>query len=164
MHTMSEDYTGRQVDLEVLQHISIPAGTRRLSLTATRGEHRKVAGVQKAVQRYVSLLLSPDMGLMSGGVAGNSLMTALMHGTVANFGQLQHLFALANSAVLDAIRREDYNTEAYGEVPDDERIDRVSVRGMSIDRAASTISLSLEFETAAGTDYAYIVPISTGTR
>ena len=164
MRSMSEDYTGRQVDLEILQHIAIPSGASELSLTATRGESRKVAGIQKAIQRYVHLLLNPDAGRMFHADGGNDMVTALVRGTVSNLGYMGHLFALANAAVLDEMRRADYNTEVYGEVPADERIERVDLHGISLDRATSTISLSLEFYTEAGSDYTYIVPIGTGTH
>lgn len=164
MKKMSEDYSGRQLDLEVLQHVTVPAGLHGLSITSTRGDNRKVTGIQKAIQRYVHLLLTPGSSRRFSRQDDNELMSSLVQGIVSNVGYLQHLFAVANASALDAIRKSDYNTAAYGKIPDDESIMSVTLNTASVDRSTSTISLSLTFTTLAGSEYTYIVPIKAGAR
>jgi len=161
MNGTTTDYTGRQVDLECLQTVVAPTGTTELSLTATNGVSRRITGLQKAVQRYVALLLTPTSSVPFPGDQPNTLLDALRTGTVSNTGTLRHLFNMANAAALDAIRKDDYNTVKFGDQADDERISTVELAGMTIDYATSTLGLSLTFRTEAGSDYAYVVPVST---
>lgn len=162
MTGVTRDYTGRQVDLECLQTVVFPEGTTELSPTATNGTSRRVAGVQKAIQRYVTLLLTPSSSVPFPVEQDNMLISALRAGTVSNLGYLRHLFNMANAVALDIMRRDDYNTQSFGEQEDDERISAVDLDGMTIDYATSTLGLSLVFRTEAGSDYAYVLPVSTG--
>lgn len=164
MTGVTRDYTGRQVDLECLQTVADPVGTVELSLTATRGASRRVTGVQKAVQRYVSLLLTPSESVPFPGDDGNILLSALRTGAVSNKGYLRHLFNMASAVALDTIRKDDYNINMFGEQTDDERIASVELVGMTIDHATSTLGLSLTFQTVAGSDYAYVIPVQTRRR
>lgn len=157
----TRDYTGRQVDLECLQTVVDPVGVVEMSPTAVLGTSRRVAGVQKAIQRYVALLLTPSSSVPFAADPGNMLMDALRAGTVSNLGYLRHLFNMANAVALDIMRKDDYNIERFGEQPDDERVESVTLSGMTIDHATSTLGLSLTFRTAAGSDYAYTLPVST---
>jgi hypothetical protein len=52
------NYAGRQVDMELLKTISVPAGSVAVTLSIGDNEQKTVAGIQKAVQRYAVLLLS----------------------------------------------------------------------------------------------------------
>lgn len=160
----TRDYTGRQVDLECLQTVVDPVGTVELSLTATRGASRRVTGLQKAVQRYVTLLLTPSSSVPFADDGGNMLLSALRAGSVSNKGYLRHLFNMASAAALDTIRKDDYNITMFGDQTDDERIASVDLVGMTIDHATSTLGLSLTFRTVAGTDYAYVIPVQTRRR
>lgn len=164
MNGVTRDYTGRQVDLECLQTIVEPVGVSELSLTATRGESRRVTGVQKAIQRYVTLLLTPSSSVPFAEDAGNELLDALRAGVVSNTGYLRHLFNVANAVALDIIRRDDYNTQMFGDQVDDERIAAVELDGVTVDYATSTLGLSLVFRTEAGSDYSYVLPVSTSRR
>ena len=161
MNGVTRDYTGRQVDLECLQTIVEPVGVTEMSLTATSGSSRRVAGIQKAIQRYVTLLLTPSSSVPFPAEADNYLLDSLRAGTVSNTGYLRHLFNLANAVALDIIRRDDYNTKTFGDQRDDEQIESVALDGMTVDYATSTLGLSLVFRTRAGSDYAYILPVST---
>lgn len=161
MRTVSRDYTSRTVDLEALQTVTAPVGTMEMSLTATKGTSRRVTGMQKAIQRYVTLLLTPTASVPFPRTNGNMLMDALRAGTVSDAGYLRHLFNMASAAALDTIRQDDYNTERFGELADDERIESVDLDGITIDYDTSTLGLSLVFRTAAGEDYAYVLPVST---
>ena len=162
MTGVTRDYTGRQVDLECLQTIVEPVGATELSLTAVKGASRRVTGVQKAIQRYVTLLLTPSSSVPFPAEPDNRLLDALRAGTVSNTGYLRHLFNVASAVALDIIRRDDYNTKTYGDQRDDERIASVSLDGATVDYATSTLGLSLVFRTAAGTDYAYVLPVGAG--
>lgn len=161
MTGVTRDYTGRQMDLECLQTVVEPTGVIEMSPTAVMGDSRRVAGVQKAIQRYVALLLTPSSSVPFPDAEGNMLMDALRSGTVSNLGYLRHLFNVANAVALDIMRKDDYNIERFGEQPDDERVESVTLSGMTIDYATSTLGLSLTFRTAAGSDYAYTLPVST---
>lgn len=161
MNGYSRDYTGRQVDLEFLQTVTRPSGTVEMSASATGGDSRKAAGIQKAIQRYVSLLLTTTDSVKGSGGIPNTLLSALRAGAVADQGYLRHLFNMANAAALDTIRADDYNIERFGSQPDDERIDSVELAGVTIDYDTSTLGLSLIFRTLAGADYTYILPVST---
>lgn len=161
MNGTTRDYTGRQTDLEFLQTVVNPAGTIEMSITATSGTSRRVAGVQKAVQRYVSLLLTPSASVPFPSASGNTLLAELSAGRVSDMGYLRHLFNMASSAAIDAMKKEDYNTTLYGDQAADERIAKVELSGMTIDYPTSTLGLSLTFRTEAGEDYAYVVPVST---
>lgn len=161
MNGVTRDYTGRQVDLECLQTVFDPVGVVELSLTATRGTSRRVTGVQKAVQRYVTLLLTPSSSVPFPGDDGNLLFAALRTGSVSDLGYLRLLFNAANAVALDTIRKDDYNISRFGDQRDDERIASVTLAGMTIDHATSTLGLSLTFRTEAGSDYAYTIPVQT---
>lgn len=160
MRTTSRDYTGRQVDLEVLQTVKVPSGSVAMSLTAVDGTSRRVTGIQKAIQRYVTLFLTPSSSVPFPYAENNILMDELSAGRVADAGYLRHLFNMANAAALDTIRRDDYNTDRFGALEDDERIESVDLDGVTVDYDTSTLGLSLVFRTAAGESYAYVVPVS----
>ena len=157
----TRDYTDRQVDLEFLQTVVKPEGVVPLSITATNGATRRVAGIQKAIQRYVALLLTTSSSVPFPFAITNSLLDELRAGTVADKGYLRHLFNMANAAALDTLRKDDYNTDRFGVQKDDERIDSVELSGVTLDYATSTLGLSLVIRTAAGSDYSYVVPVST---
>lgn len=161
MNGTTRDYTGRQVDLECLQTIVEPTGVTEMSLTATQGTSRRITGMQKAIQRYVALLLTPSSSVPFPAEPDNRLLDALRAGTVSNTGYLRHLFNVANAVALDIIRRDDYNTSMFGDQRDDERIASVELDGVTVDYTTSTLGLSLVFRTVAGSDYAYVLPVST---
>ena len=161
MNGVTRDYTGRQADLECLQTIVEPVGVTELSLTAVSGTSRRVTGVQKAVQRYVTLLLTPSSSVPFPLEADNLLLDALRAGTVSNTGCLRHLFNVASAVALDIIRRDDYNTQRFGDQEADERIASVVLDGLTVDYDTSTLGLSLVFRTEAGSDYTYVLPVST---
>lgn len=160
MTGVSRDYTGRLVDLEVLQTVLVPDGTVSLSTTAADGVSRRVTGMQKAVQRYVALLLTPSSSVPFPYTTGNDLMDALRAGSVSDAGYLRHLFNVASAVAIDTLRHDDYNTNRFGAIPDDERIESVELAGVTVDYGTSTLGLSLVFRTAAGSDYSYVIPVS----
>lgn len=160
MTGISRDYTGRSVDLEVLQTVVNPRGQVKMSLTAASGASRRVTGIQKAVQRYVTLLLTPSGSVPFPYTRGNVLIDALQAGSVSDGGYLRHLFGVASAVALDTIRHDDYNTDRFGAIPDDERIESVELAGVTVDYGTSTLGLSLTFRTAAGSHYAYVIPVS----
>lgn len=161
MKGTTRDYTGRQVDLEFLQTVANPAGSIEMSVTAADGASRRVAGMQKAVQRYVALLLTPSSSRRFPASSDNMLLSELSLGRVSDTGYLRHLFNMASSAAIDEMKKDDYNTTLFGDQADDERIAEVELDGMTIDYATSTLGLSLTFRTEAGEDYAYVIPVGT---
>lgn len=161
MTGFSRDYTGRQLDLEIMQGVAVPSGTVQLTLTATDGSSRAATGMQKALQRYTALLLTPTASVPFPAVTGNYLLEALRTGVVPDAGYLRHLFNMANSAAIDTMRADDYNIERFGEQPADERIVSVELSNITVDYGTSTLRLDLTFRTEAGSDYTYVLPIST---
>ena len=160
----SRDYTDRLVDLECLRTIAKPVGEVEVSLSSISGTTRRVTGMQKAIQRYVTLLLTPTASRLFPNSQGNQLYDSLRAGTVSDAGYLRHLFNVASIAAIDAINKDDYNTEKFGDIPDDERIATVELDGVTLDYQTSTVGLSLIFRTVAGSDYTYILPVSTEQR
>lgn len=157
----TRDYTGRTVDMEFLQTEHGDLGELELSLTSTLGGvSRRVAGVQKAVQRYVALLLTTSDSVRFPEAETNTMLSELRAGTVSDMGYMRHLFNTASAAALDIIRRDDYNTTRFGPQAEDEKIASVDLANISISYESSTISLSLVFRTEAGSDYAFVVPVS----
>lgn len=162
MNGVTLDYTGRTVDLEALQTMQNPYGGRvELSKTASAGASRRVTGVQKAVQRYVTLLLTTSSSVPFPADERNILYEELKAGRVSDEGYLRHLFNMANAAALDTMRADDYNIDKFGDQADDERIAEVVLKGITLDYGTSTLGLSLEIRTEAGSEYAYTVPVST---
>ena len=162
MNGITTDYTGRQVDLEFLQTMQNPyGGPVQLGKTATAGVSRRVTGVQKAVQRYVALFLTTAGSVPFPPDESNILYGELKAGRVSDEGYLRHLFNMANAATLDTLRRDDYNTDKFGDQADDERLVEVVLKGITVDYETSTLGLSLEVRTEAGDEYAYAVPVST---
>ena len=161
MTGVNQDYSGRQVDLECMQTVATPVDTVEVSLTSAHGASRRITGMQKAIQRYVTLLLTPSASVPFPAEDGNTLLAALQAGSVSNLGYLRHLFNIANAVALDIIRKDDYNISRFGDQPVDERIESVTLSGMTIDHISSTLGLSLTFRTEAGSDYVYTLPITT---
>ena len=161
MTDVTRDYTGRQVDLECLQTVVDPVGTVEMSLSSLLGESRRVTGIQKAIQRYVTVFLTPSSSIPFPDEPGNILIEALQTGGVSNTGYLRHLFNMANAVTLDILRKDDYNISQFGDQSDDERVASVTLSGITIDHSTSTVVLSVVFSTAAGSDYAYVLPVTT---
>ena len=155
------DYTGRQVDLELLQSIAVPGPmAQRVHITNVGQAPKVVAGVEKAIQRYAQLLLTTLNDIHFAPELGGTLLQSIMMGTVGDQGTLAHLFCVASAGAVKAMATENVNG-AFGTVPQDEWITDASLISIDLNPATQTVGLSVQLTTAAGTQYQFVVPIST---
>ena len=154
------DYTGRQLDLELLQSVTTPTALQRVHLTSVGNEPKIVSGIEKAVQRYTVLLLTTVGDIRFDPGVGGVLVSKLAGGQIQNLGYLYHVFALANSSALKALAHDD-GSEVFGSIPDDERITHAVLENAAMDYATGTASLTVVITTAAGSAFTYVVPVNT---
>jgi len=154
----SVNYSGRQVDIEMLQSIARPVEIERVTISSVTDTPKIVAGVQKLVQRYALLLLSTVETIHFDEEQGASLISSLLGGIVQNRGRLQNIFGLANNRVRQQLNKDDLQTEVFGTVPDDERLKSAILLDFDVDTANSLVYLRVKLITVAGTSLEFIVP------
>ena len=155
------DYTGRQIDLELLQSIQLPSfAAQRVQVANVTQTPKVVAGVEKAVQRYTQMLLTTVGDVHFNPLEGGYLVPTLFQGLVQDQGQLAHLFCVASSSAMQAINRDDQDA-TFGPIPDDELLQNAALTDMQFDYPSQTVSLTILLTTAAGESYNFVVPIST---
>ena len=148
----SIDYTGRLVDIELLKAIRVPEGSQSVHLLLT--PQAMLTGIEKMIQRYVLLFLTPSGSVQFDSSFGTPFTQAVVNGTLINYGQLFATFAYANTLVIRTMLE---NIEG---LPDDEIIDNVTLIDSNINFANSTLMLTLLFTTAAGTSAEFVIPTS----
>jgi hypothetical protein len=153
------DYANRQVDVELLQTITYPAGVTQMSLSNIQTTPKIVTGVQKALQRFISLLLTPRGSSTYDTLAGTELLPTLTEGRVQSVGQFQHIFGIAAADVLQQMRADDDLTNIYGTISDEEIIRTVTVLTAEVDYATSTLRAEVLFTMAAGDQLTYVIPV-----
>lgn len=159
------DYSNRQVDVELLQSATATYGLQQLGLTIADTDGRTtraVAGVQKMLQRYVVALLTGTGTVYRDAAFGTDLIAAVIGSGGRSMGALANALAFANADAVAALQREDADT-SYGTLPDDERIARVDVEGVTIP-APGTVAMRVRITSFAGSVFYFVVPISTITR
>lgn len=157
---MNIDYINRQVDLELLQSIAIPSSKEQsVTISNVNRDPKMVTGIQKAVQRYISLLLTVLGDVKFDQNVGNTFLEKLVVGAVNNFGYLEHLFNVANINTLRIMNSEN-SDPIFGPVPDDEKIISARLVDINADYTNYVISLVIEITTASGDDYVFIAPVS----
>jgi hypothetical protein len=154
------DYTNRQVDIELLQHIAQPVELQLVHVTNVRETPKIVAGIEKMVQRYALLLLSSLGTVRFENTQGSNLLAAVLAGMIFNEGQLTSIFALANTAVLQQLHDDNVDTDTFGDIPADEQIAVARLEDVDIDIAQSKLTLTIKLITEAGTDITFIVPVT----
>ena len=157
---ISSDYSGRLVDLELLQTVSKPVALQRVYISNVRDTPKAVTGIEKAVQRYTLLLLQTLGSVAYAPTLGGRLMELLSRGYISNLGYLRHIFGIANFNALSAMAR-DNSDSGFGTLPDDENIVGATLAGAAIDRSTGTVTLEITITTAAGSAYDYVVPLAT---
>ena len=161
MITPSTSYAGRQVDVELLQTITVPAGTQQMHISNVRTTPKFVTGPQKALQRYCYLLLQQLGSVRFSQQIGTTLLQSIMSGLVGGKGGLMSIFAFANADVLALMRTDDQNVAQFGTVQPDEQISTVTVDDITIDYQTGTISLTLAFSFQSGSTVTYVLPLAT---
>jgi len=152
------NYSGRQVDIELLQSVSRPVDLQAVTLGNVNQTPKLVTGIQKLVQRYTSILLSIVNTVKFDASNGTTLVSSIAGGLVQNTGKLQNVFASANLATIGRLRLDDAKTDIYGTVPDDERIANASLLNSNVNFTTNTIYMRILITTQAGDSLEFIVP------
>lgn len=160
----TRNYSGRQVDIELLHHIEGP--TNRFELVfpdafGLRGTARMASGVQKCVQRYAKLFLTGLGSVKSDPDLGSELLHDMAAGMVSDEADLNHLCSMASTSAVIAMSEDD-SDGSFGDVPDDERLEYVELSPAEIDRSTGTARVSAAITTAAGESYEFVIPVASG--
>ena len=147
----TNDYSGRLLDLECLKSVRVPSGAQSVKIALTP-EPAIVAGIQKLVQRYVLLFLTPYNSIMFSQDTGTLFLDAVSRGTIINYGQLMAAFSYANTLTLQAM------TADTSGLPDDEIITGAGLLSHDISHSTNTLSLTIGLINKAGETTKFIVP------
>lgn len=154
------DYTGRQVDIELLQTILRPANLVEVSVSNVSKTPKMVTGIQKLVQRYAMLLLTNLNQVHFAQDQGGDILRLLLEGYVQDKGQLQYAFAFANNLVMSMLNDDDLNDTQYGTAPDDERIREATLLDSSVDKGTATAYFRIQITSQAGDDFTFVIPVT----
>jgi len=152
------DYSGRQVDLELLQSIAKPVAIEQVTLSSMTKPAKIVAGLQKLAQRYAALLLSVIGDTHFDSANGSELMKQLLGGRIQDTGRLQNIFGLSNMQVIRQLRSDDAQVAVFGTQPTDEQIANAVLLDARVDFPTSTVYLRIRIDTVAGTSMTFVVP------
>jgi len=151
------NYSGRAVDIELLQTISDPSGEKQVSISMTQPVARIVSGVQKTIQRYAAIFLSmkdskfdPDLG--------TDVLKLARSGYLSTRQRIATTFAFANADVLEIMQKDDLDPKYVDQQPDDEKIYQVQLVDYLIDYSQARLSLRLLLTTLAGDAVEFILP------
>ena len=154
------DYSGRQVDVELLQTIIQPSGVVPVSISSINTAAKMVAGIQKLVQRYTLLLLTNLNDVKFDAEQGGDLLKLVLDGYVQDTGQLQYAFASANNRVVTQLNNDDLDGETYGTTPMDEMISEAILLDANVEKATSTAYLRIQIISQAGTEFTFVLPVT----
>jgi len=157
----TDDYTNRQVDIELLQSISQPVDLKQVSISSVTLSPKAVTGIQKLVQRYASALLAYLGSVHFAQDYGTNLISTVLAGGVQNIAQLQAAFASANSLAIGSLRADDRKTVIFGALPDDENIASAQLLDQQIVYETATVNLKVLITTLAGDSVTFVVPATT---
>lgn len=154
------DYTGRQVDLAAFHAPAQPLGQFRVNLSlSTNGVTQQVAGIQKLVQRYVNLILTPLGAVVFDPIDGSSFLHDIHLGGTYTAEQLLHSFVFANAGVITLIQSEDADP-TYGTPPADEMLADAKILSSSFDYTRGTLNIRVQLTTRTGDNITFVVPLS----
>ncbi len=156
---ITRDYSGRTVDLEILQSTRHPeASFSSVELSLSSKQPAAVSGISKLIQRYtlVFLSLANDVNRPFFNI-GTSFISDVLGGARRTSDFLLHSFSFANGDTVRQLRREDAD---WPDTPDDERIAYASLNDMTVDRGTLTLKLVVDISSLAGNTAKFVVPIS----
>jgi len=159
----STNYTGRQLDVELLQRVARPVDQRVFpSVDAVdQSGPGMCSGMQKTVQRFAKLLLT-ELGSVKGGPeVGGELMSLVRTGTMSTEAYMRFMIEVSSKNAVDVMELDDLDGR-FGATPDDERLVGTQLVSLLVDEAKGEASAVIRLETAAGTDYRFIIPVATG--
>lgn len=151
------DYSGRTVDLLLLQYVMEPTAEIAVIPDVSK-EPRIVTGIEKLVQRYSNLFLTEIGSVRNSDGEGTEFMRQMYSGQIYDDNTLRAAAASANDNVFRQLREEDVGTD----IPDDELIARSTILSTSIDRGKSQITVTVQIETESGATYTYVTPVAIG--
>jgi hypothetical protein len=153
----STDFAGRLSDLSSLQSFEGFKVTRMSTDAAPAGRPGRVCGMQKMLQRYATTLLTQKGSARHAGEYGTDLTGAATRGEIINRSAVLLYFALANSAALAQMRREDADPLMGPQRPD-ERVKSATLEDYAVDLSAARLYLKIRLESEAGADAVFILP------
>ena len=158
----TKSYAGRQVDIELLQHVSEMLAKQKVEPDLV--SPKIVSGIEKAVQRYAKLLLTHIGTVKTDRSIGNTMLRDIGAGMVSNISELDNLYSVANANAMDALMLDD-GDDAFGDIPDDERIVRTNLIDMELRYDPLTggrVYIHVFIETASGDGFTFVVPVPAG--
>ena len=159
----STSYAGRQLDIELLLHVSEPVDQRVRPSVGGDGDGPGIcAGMEKVVQRYAKLFLTELGSVRFDELLGNNLLSSMRNGQVYSTSWVTHLFNEANRNVLNAMILDDNSTDVFGQIPDDERIESAELVSLDVKQESASVSIHVRITTLAGESYEYIAPVAVG--
>jgi len=156
----TKSYAGHQVDIEALKHVERMLRIQRVHPDVNTNP-RIVAGIEKAVQRYAKLFLTHIGSIKLAPEVGSTLVHSALSGQIPNLTYLSHLYSIANINARNAITNDD-ESDAFGSIPDDERITNTELVDMELDYKTATVRIHVKITTAAGDSFTFIIPVESG--
>lgn len=144
----STDYTGRKVDVLIMDVDSATLGTVPQKVPLSYGVPRVVAGIQKATQAFVAALFT-IRGTAWNQSIGCLFLQAVQSGRVRTPVDANNYFMQAVPQILGQINQ--------GVTQLDEIITSATLVGASV--AGDTMTLTIAIVTAAGVSATYLVPV-----
>lgn len=156
-HSVTTDYTGRTVDMLLLQFVSALEADILVRPDVSR-DPRMTTGVEKLAQRYALLFLTQVGTVKNRESEGSNFLGLLGAGQIYDENTLRSAAAAANKTVSTQIKVADRNLGTA----DDEALDTADVTDTSVDRATASVSVTVAITTVAGERYVYTIPLATG--
>lgn len=158
MMTVTTNYDRRSIDIELMK--TVTGVTHEIEVTPGIVDMpKKVAGLQKMIQRYAVLLLTKLGTVKFAEYQGGVLSERVATGSVSSVGDLQHLLHVASSDAIEMMSLDDADDLVYGVYPLDEQIANVDFKDISIDYNSSTAYVTAELQSKAGSELDFVLPI-----
>lgn len=154
------NYTGRQLDLEILQSVVSPDHAQKVIPGISLSGGKIVSGIEKMVQRYLVLFLTKLGSVHFDKLAGSDLLSNLAKGTITDTNSFTFHFNIANEYALSKMK-EDSESNLYGPENPDEAIDSAELKNIDLDYGSSTARISIKLTSKAGNNYYFVVPLHT---
>ena len=149
------DYTGRQVDISILQYPdALKLGAQDVAITL--GDYgRYCAGVQKLIQRYAILLLTDVGSREDFPTDGTAFLPKIKNGScVVDKLAASQLFAISSYAVVNLLKTYQSNNPT---IPADEQIASAKLQNVSMYGGA--IGFDVLIKTEAGDSIDFVIPL-----
>lgn len=154
----SVDYTGRLVDLNIFQGVR-PVGDTQVYLGfGEAGE--VVTGIQKLCQAFAKIFLTIVGTMEYHPAMGTDFVSAVKTGRIQDEADVRGEFALAADTVRQILSLDAEKTNP----PADETLAGTVLESVSVDKAASKITLSVRVTSAAGDSRVVYLPVPTAIR